>query len=58
MPMKSMTYKKTYTSPECEVVEVELENSVLQGSGGGSGSGFPGGGTEGLIDDLFNWTTS
>ncbi len=55
IPMKSTTYKKVYTSPECEVVEVELENSVLQGSGSGSG---PGGGTEGLIDDLFDWTTS
>jgi hypothetical protein len=56
--MKSTTYKKTYTLPECEVVEVELENSVLQGSGGSSGSGFPGGGTEGLSDDLFDWTIS
>ena len=56
--MRSTTEYREYISPECEVVEVELENSVLQGSGGGSGSGFPGGGTEGLIDDLFNWTTS
>ena len=53
--MKSTTYNKAYSSPECEVVEVELENSVLQGSGGGSG---PGGGTEGLSDDLFDWTIS
>lgn len=39
-------YKNEYISPECEVVEVELERSVLHGSSKSS--------TEGVTEDEFN----
>ncbi len=45
-----MTEYREYISPECEVVEVELERGVLQGSGGGIGSSR----TEGVTEEEYN----
>ena len=43
--MRSTTeYKNKYTSPECEVVEVELERGVLIGSSR----------TEGVTEEDYN----
>ena len=48
--MRSTTEYREYISPECEVVEVELERGVLQGSGGGISSSR----TEGVTEEEYN----
>ena len=45
--MKSTIYK-VYTPPQCEIIEVELENAVLVGS-------QENGSTEPLGENTFSW---